>query len=152
VQYAHEIMDREFVTVEPGLEVGELAKLLLDKNVDGACVMEGGELVGVVTAMDLVYQEKQIHLPSFITLMEMVIPFGSARAQAELEKVTGSTVADIMSAAAVTVAWDAPLDEVATLMVDRHFTIVPVMKGDNLQGVVTKRDLLRAAYASRTAD
>lgn len=117
---------------------------------DGACVVEDGLLVGVVTEMDLVFQEKQIHLPSFITLMDLVIPLGGAKAQAELEKVTGSTVGEIMTSPAKTVAWDAPLDRVATLMVEGHYTIVPVMKGTHLQGVITKPALIRGAYGARS--
>lgn len=150
MQYAHEIMDRDFLVVSPEMPVGELAKLLLDSQADGACVVEDDQLVGVVTAMDLVFQEKQIHLPSFITLMDLVIPLGGAKAQAELEKVTGSTVAEIMSAPAETVEWDAPLDQVATMMVEEHYTLVPVMKGTHLQGVITKQALLRGAYAARS--
>ncbi len=149
MQYAHEIMDRDVLTVSPELPVGDLAQLLLDAKADGACVVEGGRLVGVVTTMDLVFQEKRVHLPSFITLMEMVIPLGSSKAREELEKVTGSTVAEIMSAEPTTVDWDTPIDAVASLMVENHFTIVPVMKGTRLQGVITKPALLRGAYAAR---
>lgn len=149
MQYAHEIMDRDFLTVAPDLTVNDLARLLLEKNEDGACVMQDGKLVGVVTSMDLVFQEKRVQLPTFVTLMEMVIPLGRARAQAELEKVTGSTVAEIMSQDAVTVEWTTPTDAVASLMVEKHFTIVPVTKGEQVQGVITKRALLRAAYEAR---
>lgn len=149
MQFAHEIMDRDFLRVPVDMAVGELAALLLKHNADGACVVDGERLIGVVTTMDLVFQEKQVHLPSFITLMEMVIPLGGERARKELEKVTGGTVAEIMSKDPGTVAWDAPLSDVATLMVEKHYTLVPVLKGDHLQGVIGKRDLLKAAYAAR---
>lgn len=117
---------------------------------DGACVVDNGELGRVVTAMDLDYQKKQIHLPSFIMLVELVIPLGSSRAQAELELLTSSTVTEFMSENPVTVEWGAPLDEVASLMSSRHFTIVPVLKAASLQDVITKRVLLWAAFAART--
>jgi CBS domain-containing protein len=44
----------------------------------------------------------------------------------------------------VTVAADAPVTDVATLMVERDVSRVPVLDGDTLVGIVSKSDLVRS--------
>ena len=144
---ARDLLDPHPLVVGPDLPVAELARQLLAAHADGACVLRDGRLVGVVTSMDLVFREKRVHLPTFVALMDLVIPLGVREAEAELHKVAGGRVAEIMSAAPVTVGPDARLDEIAALMVEQHLTLVPVVEGDALRGVVTKPSLLRATLA-----
>ena len=152
MKYANEIMQHDFVTVTPDTPVTDLATLLLEYDVDGMPVVEGDKVVGVVTSMDLIFQEKRVHLPSFVTVMEMVLPVGNRQALKELEKVTGSVVRDIMTADPVTVSFDASLALIATLMVEQHLTLLPVVNGGRLVGVVTKPDVLRAAFVDVTQE
>lgn len=144
---AKDIMDRTPRTVDPNLAVKELADLLLNERLDGVCVCEGGRLMGVVTAMDLIFQEKPVHLPSFFLFLDAMIPLESRRhAEQEFRKITGARVADIMTTEPRTVDPDTPLDEIARLMVDEHFTLVPVVEGDRLVGVIDKPAMLRVAF------
>ncbi|MCA9699303.1 MAG: CBS domain-containing protein [Myxococcales bacterium] len=140
---------REFMVdaliVVPDRSVRDLAKLLLDENSDGACVVEHGRLVGVVTTMDLVFQEKKVHLPSILSFMDFAIPLEPPdRLRQELEKIAGTRVREIMSTDLVTVGPDATMSEVASLMVDKHLTLVPVVEGERVLGVINKQSLLRA--------
>lgn len=147
MRFALEIMQREPVTITADARVDALARLLLERGIDGCCVVDGdGKLVGVVTSMDLVFQEKPVHLPTIYTFMDVVIALGGQRARDELEKITGSTVGDIMSREPTTVAKDAPLSAVAELMVEKHYTVLPVIDSGVLVGVITKADVLRAAF------
>jgi len=149
MQFAHEIMNRSPYTVTKDTSVADLARGLLERRADGAVVVKGRTVVGVVTAMDLVFQEKQVHLPTFIAFMDAVLPLGSRRTETELAKITGATVEEIMSSPAKTVSFDAALDAVATMMVEDHITVVPVIQDDVLVGVIEKPDVLRAVLASR---
>jgi CBS domain-containing protein len=135
-------------TVPPDMPVEQLAEMLLVERLDGVCVVEDQRLLGVVTSMDLIYQEKRLHLPTFFVLFDSVLPLESPKkALRELVKISGSTVADVMSTDAVTVNPDTPLDKVASVMVEQHISIVPVVDdGDRLIGVVTKPAMLRAAF------
>ncbi len=138
----------EALTVVPSRSVRELVRLLLDERSDGACVVEDGKLVGVVTTMDLVFQEKQVHLPSIFTFMDFAIPLEPPeRLRHELDKISGTEVRDIMSKHPIFVDGDAPMSEVASLMVDKHLTIVPVVERGRVIGMVTKQALLRAAFS-----
>lgn len=135
-------------TVKADVSVQELAKELLAEHVDGLCVVDDdGQLIGVVTSMDLIYQEKRLHLPTFFVLFDGVLPLESPRkALDELNKISGSTVADVMSPDPVVVAPDATLDHVASLMVEQHISVIPVVEGGALVGMVTKPGMLRAAF------
>jgi CBS domain-containing protein len=141
---AREVMI-EALTVPPERSVRDLAQLLLKRGLDGACVVEDGQLVGVVTTMDLVFQEKQVHLPTILNFLDFAIPLEPpSRLRAELDKIAGTTVAQIMTRELVTVEPDRPVSEVARVMVDEHLTIVPVVDDGKLLGMVTKQALLRA--------
>jgi CBS domain-containing protein len=145
---AREIMV-EALTVVPTRSVRDLVQLLLTSRSDGACVVEDGRLVGVVTTMDLVFQEKQVHIPSILTFMDFAIPLEPPdRLRQELDKISGTRVADIMSPHPIFVDPDKPMSEVASLMVEQHLTIVPVVEGERVIGMITKQALLHAAFPS----
>ena len=145
---ASDVMDTAPLTVGPELTVTALATLLLERGADGACVVSNGALVGVVTTMDLVFQSRPPHMPSFFHFLEALIPLESLnKVEHDLKKLSGATVADIMTPTVLSAAPDQPLAAVADLMVTRHLSIVPVVdSGGHLLGAVTKTSLLRKAY------
>jgi CBS domain-containing protein len=145
---SRDMMESDPLIVSPGMQVKELARELLDTKLDGACVVSEGKLVGVVTAMDLVYREKRLHLPSFVSFMDFMIPLEAPeRYHEEVHKMAGRTVGEIMSSNPVTVRLDSPLSETASLMVERHLTMLPVVDDEGrLVGVITKVALLKKAY------
>ena len=148
IRTAADVMERRLTTVTPDTSVRELARLLLVRGSDGACVVDEGRLAGVVTTMDLVYREKRITTPHFITFLDIMIPLESrVEITREIERVSGLRADEIMSVEAVTVKPDTPISEAASLMVDRHLTMLPVVDESNsVIGVVTKRSLLRAVF------
>lgn len=144
---AREVMDALPLTVTPDLPVKELAALFVSRRQDGACVVRQGELVGVVTAMDLVFQSQPPHMPSFFHFLEALIPLENpARVEQDLRKLAGATVGEVMTPAVVSVGPDEPLASVAERMVSRHLSMVPVVEGGRLLGAVTKAAVLRHAY------
>lgn len=143
---AAEILDPRPLVVAPELSVQDLAAQLLEQRAEGACVVRGGRLVGVVTAMDLVFKEKNLHLPTFFTFMEAVIPLGLHKTEEEVEKMAGLTVRQIMTDRPITVGPDDNLHTMATLMVEKHLSMLPVVDDGRLLGVVDKRAVLAAAF------
>lgn len=146
--HARDIMI-EPLTIAPASSVRELAKLLLDHRSDGACVVDDGRLVGIVTLMDLIYQEKEVHLPSILSIMDFAIPLEPpGRLRAELDKITGTRVNQIMTIDVLTTSPDAVVSEAATMMVEKHLTLVPVVEDGRLLGVITKLSLLDAVMSA----
>lgn len=142
-----DVMDPTPLTVEPTLSVRDLAELLLARPLEGACVVEDGNLIGVATAMDLVFQSQPAHMPSFFHFLEALIPLESvAKAEQDLRKIAGATVRDVMTAEPVTTTPGEPVAAVAERMVARHLSLVPVLDGRRLVGAVTKAGILRSAY------
>lgn len=138
------------LTTTPEVGVAALAKQLLESGEDGACVLRGNELIGVVTEMDLIFKEKRIHVPSFLQIMDAVIPLElPGKYEDELNKITGLTVAEIMTANPATISPNTSASEAATLMVENHYSLLPVLENDELVGVVTRPGLLRAVYAEK---
>lgn len=146
MQCAKDIMTSQVITVDPELPVEKLAALLWEKRISGAPVVDDkGKLVGVVTESDLIDQAKKLHIPTAITVLEAVIYLErSSKVEEELHKMAGSTVKDICTPKPATVAPDTPLDEIATIMAEKHLHTLPVMDNDRLVGVVGKADIIRA--------
>ena len=54
----------------------------------------------------------------------------------------GQTVADIMSRGVISVTEDTDVEEVAHLLTNRRIRRVPVLRGDQLVGIVSRADLI----------
>lgn len=147
---ASALMDPRPLVVEPATPVAQLARLLIEQNAEGACVLESGRLVGVVTAMDLLFQEKDPRVPTIFAFMDAVVPLGWKKVEAELAKIAGVTVGEIMTHPPIVIGPRADLHTIATLMVERHLTMLPVVEDGLLLGVVDKRAALRAALQGVT--
>jgi CBS domain-containing protein len=146
---AREVMEQAPVTVPPDLSVRDLAALLLREHLDGVCVVENGDLLGVATTMDLVFQSQPPHLPSFFHFLEALIPLeNTAKVEHDLKKIAGATVRDVMTTKVVTAGPETSIHELAETMVGRHVSLLPIVDtAGKLLGVVTKAAILRKAYA-----
>ena len=75
---AKEIMTTEVMTVSPDTSITEAAKLLLEKRINGLPVVDSqGQLMGIICQTDLITQQKQLSLPSFVTILDTMIPLSS---------------------------------------------------------------------------
>jgi CBS domain-containing protein len=141
---AKEIMTKDVVTVTENTPVSEVARIFLEKGFNGLPVVsETGELLGVVTNNDLVDQNKMLHIPTVIALFDAVI-YRDRQFKKDLEKMTGSLVKDICTRSPITVGPDTPLDELASIMAEKHVHTLPVIDGGKLVGVVGKLDIIRS--------
>lgn len=143
---ARDIMTTDVVTVTPSTSVEELARLLMEKDISGAPVVdEKGWLLGIVTEHDLIKKERRLHIPTVVQIFDAFIYLESSkRFEDDIKKMVAGKVEDIYIRDVVTVNEDATLTEIATLMTDRDIHLIPVMKRGELAGVVGKKDILRA--------
>ncbi|RLC06905.1 MAG: hypothetical protein DRI57_26505 [Deltaproteobacteria bacterium] len=140
-----DIMTKDPITVSSEAEIIHVAKLLLEKHINGVPVVdETGEIVGIVCQSDLIAQQKELPIPSFFTFLDGFIPLTSMKQfEQEVQRVAATKVSDIMTPDPVTVSPDTPLETVATLMVERNFHTIPVEYEERLVGIVGKEDVLR---------
>lgn len=142
---ASDIMTTEVITVTPETNVTELASMLTANNISGVVVINRqGTAIGVVTESDLIDQQKKLHIPTVITILDSVIYLENPdRLEQEIKKIAGSTVGDIYSRNPITVTSQTTLDELATIMSEKNIHTLPVVEGDNLVGVIGKKDIIK---------
>ncbi|MDI6901282.1 MAG: CBS domain-containing protein [Anaerosomatales bacterium] len=143
---ARDIMTAEPISVAPDLSVTDAARLMVEHRIGALPVVEGGVLVGIVSEGDLIMQDVKMEFPTYIHLLDgfIMYPPATARFEDELKKAVGATVGDVMTAEPVTVSVDAPVEDIATTMVDRDVSRVPVLDGDRVVGIVSKSDIVRS--------
>ena len=79
---ARDIMTKNVITVTPQTTVRELATLLLKKKISGAPVVdEADKVVGVVTESDLIFQNKKVHLPTAVAILDAFVFWSQRRRQ-----------------------------------------------------------------------
>ncbi len=142
---AKDIMSKNLITVTPETTIVELAAILTENGINGAPVVGNGQkLLGVVTENDLVFQKKKVHIPTMLNFLDSFIYLESpGKMKIEMQKISGTCVKDIFSAPAVTVAENTPVDEIATLMIEKNIHTIPVMKEETLVGIVGKGDIIK---------
>ena len=128
-------MTREVVTVGPGLALVEAAALMARRRIRHLPVIDrDSRLVGIVTRTDV-----------FHGTPLQVNPFSAAGI--DLGAATGGqslSVAHVMSSNLSTTTADSPIECAAALMHDRKIGALPVMRGEELVGLITESDILRA--------
>ncbi|CAB1061429.1 CBS domain protein sometimes clustered with YjeE [Olavius sp. associated proteobacterium Delta 1] len=146
---AKDIMTREIITVSPETEIVQAARLLLEKRINGAPVVnQAGGLVGILCQSDLIAQQKSIPIPSLFTLLDGYIPLKtSKRMDKEVEKIAATKVAEAMTPNPVTVDPATDIEKVAALMVEKNYHTLPVVDAGKLVGIVGKEDVLRTLVA-----
>ena len=128
------------------MSVEELARLLLRKDVTGAVVIDKkGKLLGVVTEGDLIAKEKNLHLPTVVSLFDSAIYLGtSEHFKGELQKMVATKVNDIFTKTPVTINLTTSLADIATIMSEKKIHFLPVMHEGRVEGIVGRREILRA--------
>jgi CBS-domain-containing membrane protein len=142
---AKELMSKNVITVTGETPVRELASILSSHKISGTPVVdENEEVIGVVTESDLIDQNKKVHIPTVMAILDSFIFLESpGNMEKELKKMTGTQVKDIFAREIITVQEDTPLDELATLMAEKNIHTLPVLSGKKLVGVIGKADIIR---------
>ncbi len=140
---ARDVMTKNVVTVRPDTTVEDCARLLLDRRISAAPVVnESGQVVGIVSEGDLIHRietETETRRPWWLEL----VSDPSVMAQ-DFVKSTGKRVADVMTNHVISVGEETPLRDIAELLDKRRIKRVPVVRGGKLVGVVSRADLVRA--------
>ncbi|MCX5705402.1 MAG: CBS domain-containing protein [Candidatus Omnitrophica bacterium] len=140
-----DIMTKKVITVRPEMDIHKLAKLFMKKNISGAPVInKSGKLLGVVREEGLIFQDKKVHLPTFINLSFGFLTLGANRYNEEIKKITASKVSSIMEKDIVAIRPNTEIEDVATLMIEKEIYYLPVVEKNKLVGVITKKDIVRA--------
>lgn len=142
---AGDVMTRDVITVKKKTTIRELAELFNRHRISSAPVVDdNGEMIGIVTETDLIEQDKNLHIPTVISLFDWVIYLESDKKfEKELKKMTGQTVGEIYSVEFVKVTPATPVSDVADILSSRKMNAIPVLDGNKIVGIVARIDLIR---------
>ena len=143
-------MTTDVLTFTPEDRVQDAYAALLDRHIDGAPVVDGDEVVGMLTTDDLLVQETKLHYPTVVSLFGayLELPSSHRKFEEELRKAVGASVGDVMTSPATTCSPDDTLERAATLMHEHEVSRLPVTEGGRLVGIVARGDILRAVMSS----
>jgi CBS domain-containing protein len=140
---AGNVMTRQIVSVTPETSVPDMAQLMLKNRISGLPVIDGnGNLVGIVTEGDGLRRVETDTKPRRRRWVEFLM--GPDQFANEYVHAHGRKVSDVMTSDPVTVTEDTPLYEVVHLMEKRRIKRIPVLRGQQVVGIVSRADLLRA--------
>lgn len=142
---AKDIMETQVISVSPDMEIKKAVTLLLDNHINGVPVVDDeNRIVGLLCQSDLIFQQKEIHMPPILTLLDSYIPLvSSQKLEEELNKIAATRVEQAMVTDVTTVTADTPITEIANLMVEKHFHTIPVVDGMTVIGIIGKEDVLK---------
>jgi len=147
-----EVMTPNPITVKVETPLREAIKILAEKGISGLPVVDdAGELIGIISETDLMWQQAGVTPPAYIMILDSVIylknPIDYER---ELHKALGQIVGEVMSKKPITISADKPLREAAKLMRDRKIHQLPVLDDSGeLVGILTLNDIIREMAASQ---
>jgi CBS domain-containing protein len=138
------IMSTEVVTVAPEASLKEVAAILSCRGISGLPVCdESGRVLGVVSEADILQKEQGVgHAGSGVLGWLFQTPGES------IGKIAARTAGEAMTSPAITVQAGATVAHAARLMIERRVNRLPVLDGDELVGIVTRADLVRAFQRS----
>jgi CBS domain-containing protein len=142
-----DVMTKKVATLRAEQSITEAADELADHRYGAMPVVDAaGKLLGLLRDEDLMMSEARVHVPTFIVLLGATIPIPSTmhHLEEDLHKFAGSTVGEVMDPDPVTVAPDATLEDVATVMHDKEVTHIPVVDDEHrVVGIIARGDLVR---------
>jgi CBS domain-containing protein len=143
---ARDIMTTNIHTVTPEMSIDDLARAFVEKKVSTLPVIDAaGILVGIVSATDLIEQDKPLHIPTVIAIFDMVIYLESEKNfRDEVEKMTARTVGEICKRDVITCSPGTEVAAIAALMTGKKVHLLPVVEDGKLIGVVGRHDILRS--------
>lgn len=137
-----DVMTTSVITVHPTDALGDVARILVEHQISGLPVVDAdGVVVGVVSEADFLIKEgvdERGRGP--LARLRDATDDGHARRH----KAGARTIAELMTAPAITIGPRRPIYEGARLMTAKRVNRLPVVDGGRLVGIVTRADLVRA--------
>ncbi len=139
-----DVMTKDVRTTRPEALLKEAGGILAHEHFSGLPVVDcEGRVVGVLSEGDILFKERDDE-PASRLQRWLLLPPTYLESKAEAR-----TVAEAMSAPAITIEATRPVTEAASVMIDEGVNRLPVVDEDGtLVGIVTRADLVRVFVRS----
>lgn len=146
---ARELMTKDVLAVSPDTPAREIARLLLDRSVSAAPVVDAsGAVIGMVSEGDLIGRAEMDREARRDWWLALLAEGGTLNPDFLASLRNGAqTARDVMSAPVITVDEAAEAAEIARLLASYRIKRVPVLRDGKLVGIVSRADLLRGLAA-----
>ena len=143
---AHQIMTRQVITIDPESSIVEAANTMLQYHISGLPVVDtAGKLVGIVSEGDFIRRAEIGTQRKRGRWLQLLV--GKGQTASEFVRERGRKVKEIMTPDPVTVAEDTPLEDIVRTIERHNVKRLPVVRGDQLVGIVTGSNLLQSVAA-----
>jgi CBS domain-containing protein len=149
-----DVMTEDVTTFFPDVSVYDCAKILREKKISGAPVVDDkGEVVGILSEGDIMklIESRDINinliLPSPLDVLELPVrmKLGLDNIVKSAKKAASARVRDVMTKRVVTVSLEEDISRAAKIMVDGNINRLPVMdENGELVGIITRGDIIGA--------
>lgn len=142
---AAEIMPAGVPPVSPEASIAEVLRVMVDHDVAGVAVVEGDEIVGIITESDVVTRQATPSDPSILPIIDAFFILDGGRSYVdEVRRVLAVNASQLMTSPVTSVRAEATLEQIATLMMSRDVHPMPVVdENEKYIGIVSRRDLVR---------
>ena len=139
---AKDVMTRRVISVAPDASIGEALRLMLANQISGLPVVdESGRLVGIVTEGDFLRRSEtgtERRRPRWLEFL-----LGPGMIASDYVHSHARRVDQVMTSDVQTVTEEAQLGDIVTLMEKHRIKRLPVVRGDEVVGIVSRANLLR---------
>ena len=142
---ASDIMRKDVVTVRDTATVKELARLLVERRISGAPVVDAsGKLVGVVSQTDLVRGVREDPQPHEVPAYHADLDRWLGRRGYQVEAPDFKLVREVMTPGVIAADVKTPVIELAKTMARKHIHRLIITEKKKIAGIVTSMDILQA--------
>jgi acetoin utilization protein AcuB len=122
-------MSHPVITIPPEMPVVDALNLMKRERIRRTPVIKEGKLVGIVSDKDLLNASPSPATSLSVWEMNYLL--------------TKITVKEVMTKKVLTVTEDTPIEEAARIMADNKIGGLPVVRGENVVGIITETDLFK---------
>jgi len=116
-----DIASEGVIAIDKNATVSEASKKMRDQNIRSLVVVSGDEAVGIIVDRDITYN---------------VVAEGEDASQLEVE--------EVMTSELVTASEEDVVEDVAKAMTNNNISRLPVLRGDKVVGIITRKDIIKA--------
>ncbi len=148
--FAKDIMTVNVITVDPDTPINEVAKLLIERRISAAPVVDGdNKLIGIVSEGDLVHRVRGDHQGNRSWWLSLI---GDPQDEPqEYIRSHGKTAKDVMTKDVVTITEFTSVSEIAETLEVKRIKRVPVVDNGRLVGIVSRANIIQALVAQKDA-
>jgi CBS domain-containing protein len=148
--HAHGIMSRHVIIVSTNAPVAAAIRLMLSHHISGLAVIDTERwLIGILSESDFLRRVEigtEKRRGRWLALL-----VGRDQVALDFVRQHGRKGSEIVSPDPITIGEDTSLEQIVRLMESHNIKCLPVMRGEEIVGIVGRADFL-AAIASRSLD